>query len=427
MSLIQRVQDILLKPKETWPIIAAEGGDTTSIYRDYLIFLAAIPAIASFIGLSLIGAGGFGFSVRVPIMSGLVQMVVGFVLSLVMVFVLALIVDALAPTFNGNKSQISALKLVAYGSTAGFVGGIFGLIPSLSILGLIAGLYSIYLIYTGVPVMMKCPPEKAGAYTAVVVVCGIVAAVILGAVSAVFMPSAGMRMGAGMGAGAIGGNDTNVTITTPGGGEMKIDTAKMEAMAKQMEEATQRAFCATPAAMQTQAALPEWSLLEDEHAVLCVSGRLEFDLGAIGKGFALDRMAELLRDWECPAFLLVSGGSSILTGDSPSNALGWSCGLGDDDSPHRVLLTHASLSGSGLAVKGAHILDPRTGQPAPRQLRAWILADTAAESDALSTACMVLTEKELATMLDQNHSWLAFLDSEGGPRPIGRRPMPQQA
>jgi len=238
MSLIQRVQDILLKPKETWPIIAGEGGDTASIYTNYLLYLAAIPAIASFIGLSLIGAGGFGFSVRVPIMSGLVQMVVGFVLSLVMVFVLALIVDALAPTFNGNKSQISALKLVAYGSTAGFVGGIFGLIPSLSILGLIAGLYSIYLIYTGVPVMMKCPPEKAGAYTAVVVVCGIVAAVILGAVSAVFMPSAGMRMGAGMGAGAIGGNDTNVTITTPGGGEMKIDTAKMEAMAKQMEEAS---------------------------------------------------------------------------------------------------------------------------------------------------------------------------------------------
>jgi len=237
MSLIQRVQDILLKPKETWPIIAGEGGDTASIYTNYLIYLAAIPAIASFIGLSLIGAGGFGFSVRVPIMSGLVQMVVSFVLSLVMVFVLALIVDALAPTFNGTKSQLSALKLVAYGSTAGFVGGIFGLIPSLSILGLVAGLYSIYLIYTGVPVMMKCPPEKAGAYTAVVIVCGIVAAVILGAVSAVFMPSAGMRLGAGAGVGSIGGKDSNVTISTPGG-EMKIDTAKMEAMAKQMEEAS---------------------------------------------------------------------------------------------------------------------------------------------------------------------------------------------
>ncbi|HEY9065649.1 MAG TPA: Yip1 family protein [Burkholderiaceae bacterium] len=233
MSLIQRVQDILLKPKETWPIIAGEGGDTASIYSNYVVYLAAIPAIASFIGLSLIGAGAFGYSVRMPIVSGLVQMVVTFVLYLVMVFVIALIVDALAPTFNGTKSQINALKLVAYGSTAGFVGGIFGLIPSLSILGLLAGLYSIYLIYTGLPVMMRCPPEKAGAYTAVVVVCGIVAAVILGAVMAVLMPSSGMRTGFS----GVGGQDTNVTISTPGG-EVKIDTAKMEEMAKKMEEAS---------------------------------------------------------------------------------------------------------------------------------------------------------------------------------------------
>ena len=237
MSLIQRVQDILLKPKEAWPIIAGEGGDTASIYKNYLIYLAAIPAIAAFVGLSLVGAGGFGFSVRVPILTGLVQMIVSFVLSLVMVFVLALIVDALAPTFKGTKSQINALKLVAYGSTAGFVGGIFGLIPSLSILGLLAGLYSIYLIYTGVAVMMKCPPEKAGAYTAVVIVCGIVAAVILGAVSAVLMPSHGMRLGSA-GGGMISGTDNpGVTITTPGG-ELKIDSAKMEAMAKKMEEAS---------------------------------------------------------------------------------------------------------------------------------------------------------------------------------------------
>ena len=233
MSLIQRVQDILLKPKETWPIIAGEGGDTASIYSNYVIYLAAIPAIASFIGFSLIGAGAFGYSVRMPIVSGLVQMVVSFALYLVMVFVIALIVDALAPTFNGTKSQINALKLVAYGSTAGFVGGIFGLIPSLSILGLIAGLYSIYLIYTGLPVMMKCPPEKAGAYTAVVIVCGIVAAVILGAVMAVLMPGAGMRTGFS----GVGGHDANVTISTPGS-DVKIDTAKMEEMAKKMEEAS---------------------------------------------------------------------------------------------------------------------------------------------------------------------------------------------
>jgi thiamine biosynthesis lipoprotein len=78
-------------------------------------------------------------------------------------------------------------------------------------------------------------------------------------------------------------------------------------------------------------------------------------------------------------------------------------------------------------VKGAHILDPRTGLPALRQNRAWVLADTAAESDALSTACMVLTEPELDAVLAQNHSWLAFLETDAGVRPIGNRMLPMHA
>ena len=236
MNLIQRVQDILLKPKETWPTIASEPADTASVYTTYLIFLAAIPAVAGFIGMSLIGFGGFGVSMRIPLMSGLVNMVVGYVLSLAMVFVLALIVDALAPTFGGTKSAISALKVVAYGSTAGFLGGIFSLLPSLSILGLLAALYSIYLVYTGLPVLMKCPPGKAGAYTAVVIVCGIVLMVVMAAVSSMFMPMRGMHMGGMPGAMERGGD---VTIKTPGG-EVNINSAKMEDMAKKMEDAGKR-------------------------------------------------------------------------------------------------------------------------------------------------------------------------------------------
>ena len=195
---------------------------------------------------------------------------------------------------------------------------------------------------------------------------------------------------------------------------------------KRMETATQSAFCATPAAMQTQPSLPQWELVDAEHSILCLSGRLDFDLGAIGKGFALDRMAELIRDWDCSSFLLIAGGSSILAGDPPPGASGRSCGLGEDDAPHRFLFTNASLSGSGLAVKGSHIFDPRTGLSAPRQARAWVLADTAAESDALSTACMDLREPELAALIARDNSWLAFLDGADGPRPIGNRPVPLQ-
>ena len=198
-------------------------------------------------------------------------------------------------------------------------------------------------------------------------------------------------------------------------------------IAKKMELAVRGAFSATAAALQTQTALPQWNLLAQELSIRCESGRLEFDLGAIGKGFALDRMAELLRSWDCPSFLLVAGGSSILAGDAPRDAAGWSCGLGDDNAPQRFLLTHASLSGSGLAVKGSHILDPRTGRPALRQNRAWALTDTAAESDALSTACMVLSESELEEVLAQDQSWLVFLETDRTARPMGSRPLPPQA
>jgi len=94
-------------------------------------------------------------------------------------------------------------------------------------------------------------------------------------------------------------------------------------IAKRMEEATRGAFSATSAALETQAAAPQWSLLPQELAIRCESGRLQFDLGAIGKGFALDRMAELLRSWDCPSFLLVAGGSSMLSGGPPKETAGW--------------------------------------------------------------------------------------------------------
>jgi hypothetical protein len=238
MSLIERVQSILLKPKQTWPVIAAEGGDVASIYTNYILILAAIPAIASFIGLTLIGVGAFGVSYRVPILTGLVQMCVGYVLSLVMVFVLALIVNALAPTFGGTKNQVQALKLVAYGCTAGFLGGIFSLIPMLGILGLVAACYSIYLIYTGIAVLMRCPPDKAGVYTTVVIVCAIIAGIILAAVSSMFSPMGRAGMGGLAARGAGAGPD--VVIKTPDGANVTINSGSMAEMAKRMEEAGKR-------------------------------------------------------------------------------------------------------------------------------------------------------------------------------------------
>jgi len=198
-------------------------------------------------------------------------------------------------------------------------------------------------------------------------------------------------------------------------------------LAKKMELATRGAFSISAAALQSQPAQPQWTLLKEQFSIRCDGGKLEFDLGAIGKGFALDRMAEVLREWDCRAFMLVAGGSSILAGDAPAGTGGWSCGLGENNSPVRYLLKNCSLSGSGLAVKGKHIFDPRTGKPARRQNRAWALAETAAESDALSTAYMVLDEAEIAEVVATEKSWLVFLEENGTARSFGSRELPSLA
>jgi len=237
MNLIQRVKDILLQPRQTWPIIEDEATDVAGLYKQYIMILAAIPAVAGFIGMTLIGFSAFGVSVRIPFVTGLTTMVVSYVLSLAMVYVIALIVDALAPTFSGQKNMMNALKLVAYGSTAGMVGGIFSVLPPLSMLGLLAALYAIYLIYVGLPTMMKCPEDKALPYTAVILVCGIVAAVILSAVTAMFTPGPAMHLGAG--SAPVAESDGSVSITTPQG-SVSFDTQKMEAWSKRMEEANRK-------------------------------------------------------------------------------------------------------------------------------------------------------------------------------------------
>jgi hypothetical protein len=176
----------------------------------------------------------------VPFVSGLVSAIVNYVLTLGMVYVVALIVEALAPTFGGTKDRLQALKVVAYGSTASFVGGVFYLLPSLSPLAFLAALYSIYLFYIGLPVLMKCPKDKAVPYTVVVGIVAIVAGLVIGAVVAAVTPGAGFGMhgaaGSTVGSSTMGGA---VSIKTPQG-EVKFDAAKMEEAARQMQAAAER-------------------------------------------------------------------------------------------------------------------------------------------------------------------------------------------
>ncbi len=230
-SMIDRVKAVLLKPKETWLVIAAEPATAGDLFRSYAVPLAAIGPVAGFIGGQVFGYGAFGFSYRPTLIGGLATALVGYVLALVGVFVLAFIANFLAPKFDGVADNTAAMKLVVYSMTASWVAGVFGLIPALGILAIV-GLYSFYLYYLGATPVMKVPEAKAGGFTAVTVVCALVIYLVIGAISAPLVAMAG----GGMAATSYRSASTDTaSVTIPGVGT--VDTAKMEAATKQMEAA----------------------------------------------------------------------------------------------------------------------------------------------------------------------------------------------
>ncbi len=239
-KLIARAKAILMTPKTEWPIIAAEPATVADLYKNYIIWLAAIPAICSFIKGSFIGQGAFGIYYRTPVGAGLVAMIVSYGLTLALVYIVALIVDALAPTFGGQKSQIQALKAVAYSWTASWVAGIGALVPWLGVLIMLAALvYGIYLLYLGLPATMKSPVDKAGGYTAVTIIIAIVLGWIIGLIVAGIVGGAVLG-GAAMSGSAInlGSNAGEVTIDKDSTlGKLDAWSKKMEAAGKQMESA----------------------------------------------------------------------------------------------------------------------------------------------------------------------------------------------
>jgi hypothetical protein len=177
MNLVERVKNILVTPKTEWPVIDRETGDTSFLFQNYVAILAAVPAVCGFIGTVILGAG-----LRVGLVFALLSAIIGYALAFVASYLMALIVNALAPSFGGRSDFASALKLVVYSSTAAWLGGVFSLIPALAILGLAASIYGLYLLYLGVPVLMKSPPERALVYTIVIIVCAILVWLVIAAI-----------------------------------------------------------------------------------------------------------------------------------------------------------------------------------------------------------------------------------------------------
>ncbi|HEX7930777.1 MAG TPA: Yip1 family protein, partial [Sphingomicrobium sp.] len=153
---------------------------------------------------------------------------VSFVMAIVSVFVLAFIADQLAPKFGGVSDKANAFKLVAYGYTASWLAGIFGIIPSLAFFSLL-GLYSLYLLYTGATPLLKVPQDKAVGFTAVTIVCAIVLAIIVAPITAAIT---GLWAAGPMSAAS---DPVSGKLTVPGGGSVDLD--KIQQATKQMEAA----------------------------------------------------------------------------------------------------------------------------------------------------------------------------------------------
>lgn len=179
MDIVGRAKNIILSPNTEWPVIAAESITVGELYTGYIMPVSAIPPICALIGLTLF-LGGLGLGL------GLAGAVVSWALGLAGIYIVALLAQWLAPKFGGGNDFIAALKLVAYSHTAAWVGGVFMLIPFLGILSFLMGLYGLYLLYTGAPVV-GVPQERAVTFTAALVLCVLVVFVLIGIIMRVLL------------------------------------------------------------------------------------------------------------------------------------------------------------------------------------------------------------------------------------------------
>jgi len=185
-EIINRVKNVLVSPKTEWTTIEAENTPHAKVFTSYVVLLALIPAIAAFIGYGLIGTSVLGF--RTASMSwGINHAIQQYIVMLAGVYISAFVIDLLATSFGAQKDFNRAFSLVAYAYTPMFIGGVFYVLPKLSWLASLAGLYSLYLLYIGLQPMMKAPEDKQTVYFIVSLVVMVLVSVILTAILAAIL------------------------------------------------------------------------------------------------------------------------------------------------------------------------------------------------------------------------------------------------
>jgi uncharacterized membrane protein len=227
MNLVERAKNIMLTPKTEWDAVAADPTPTAGLVTGYVLPLAALAAIAGFVSSAVIGTSMpfTGATFRMPMGWAIGMLIYQLVMSVVAVFVLGFIIDVLAPTFGGTKNFNQAIKVAAYSYTAAWLGAVLGIIPWVGwLLALVVSLYGFYLLFLGLPRVMKNPPDKSIGYTVVVVLVAIVVGFVISVIGGLITAPAMM---AGM---AMGGSP-HVTY------DKDSRLGKLEQFGKKMEEA----------------------------------------------------------------------------------------------------------------------------------------------------------------------------------------------
>jgi hypothetical protein len=175
MDIVSRVQNIIMTPQTEWPVIASEPTDPPKLYTSYIILLAAIPPIATFLSLMIWGIGGFR-----PIGTFAASAIAQYIFTLIGVAIMGFIFAKLAPSFGGQDDVNQGLKLAAYAATPGWVASVFVIIPVIGwIVALVGAIYGLYVLYLGIPVLMKNPQEKTLIYAVAAIVVAIVISFVL--------------------------------------------------------------------------------------------------------------------------------------------------------------------------------------------------------------------------------------------------------
>ncbi|MDB5707696.1 MAG: hypothetical protein JWN66_4812 [Sphingomonas bacterium] len=230
-GMVDRIKRLLTAPAQEWPRIDADPMTVKGIFIGWVVPLAAIGPIANLVGMLTFGIGFFGITYRPSIGSAVTTAVSMYVLALIGAFVMALIIDWLAPNFGGTKNPVSAMKVVAFSMTAAWLAGIFQIIPMLGWLGIV-GLYSLYLLWIGLPMLMKVPGDRAPAYVVVsILVCIVTMAVVSFATASI--SSSFIRPPLVADSGTVSG-----TLNVPGVGA--VDMAKANEAVARMKAATEK-------------------------------------------------------------------------------------------------------------------------------------------------------------------------------------------